>query len=86
MNCSSCHNSQSRGGLTLSSISANQLPVGGNLISRYVVDLKLMPPQAELSDDERRALVSCLTADYSAAATARRGLLENWLLQPECKF
>ena len=93
MNCASCHNGKTRGQLTLSAMSPNQLPLGGNLISHYVQRTKTMPPGADLSDLEREALVACLSYTYSRTLRRRAnnkqdksGSLERWLLQDQCHF
>jgi len=83
MSCSRCHDGENQPRLDYPTF-LRTLPAGGTLVSRYVVTYRKMPPGADLSDDEREALIACLDDEYYRGFGGQPGLLSAWLAQPDC--
>jgi hypothetical protein len=83
MSCARCHDGVIQARLDYPTL-RRPLPVGGTLVSHYVVTHRKMPPGADLTDGEREALVRCLDAEYYRGFGGQPGLLSAWLTQPGC--
>ena len=83
MRCARCHDGENPAELDYP-ILLRELPAGGTLPFRYVVKYRKMPPGADLTDNEREALLRCLEEEYLRGFADQPGILSTWLAQPDC--
>lgn len=83
MRCARCHDGANQPQLDYP-LPLSDLPDGGTLSRRYVVNYRKMPLDMDLTDGEREALIRCLEAEYSRGFDGQPGLLAAWLEQRDC--